>query len=148
MTSKSFKATIEVSKPPHIVFRCITEDVGKWWGGNDFKGNSTDLHNEFIINHPGAHYSKQKLIEVVPDKRIVWLVTESKLSWLKSQDEWTNTKLIFDIISKEDNTILHFMHEGLTPDKESYAKCSEGWGMVIHEWLFDFITKGKPHFKL
>jgi Holliday junction resolvase-like predicted endonuclease len=148
MTDKSFKVIIEVSKLPHNVFRCITEDVDKWWGGKDFKGNSLNLHDEFIINHPGAHYSKQKLAEVVPDKKIVWLVKESKLYWLKNQDEWTNTRMIFDIISKDDNTILHFSHEGLTPDKESYVRCSEGWNMVIKDWLFDFITNGKPHFKL
>ncbi|HVU55320.1 MAG TPA: hypothetical protein VHD83_09705 [Puia sp.] len=42
--------------------------------------------------------------------------------------------------------VLHFMHEGLTPEKESYARCSEGWNMVIKDYLFNFIAAGKPHF--
>ena len=33
MTDKSFTATIEVDKSPEDVFRCITNDVAKWWGG-------------------------------------------------------------------------------------------------------------------
>jgi hypothetical protein len=47
----------------------ITNDVSKWWGGKDLEGESIKLNDEFIINHPGAHYSKQKLVEVVAGKK-------------------------------------------------------------------------------
>lgn len=145
--NRSYNATIEVNKPAGEVFRSITQNVSKWWGGTDYSGNSTKLNDEFIINHPGAHYSKQKLIEVIPDKKIVWLVEESKLSWLKAQHEWTNTRMIFEIRPTGGSSTLHFTHQGLTPQKESYATCSEGWDLVIKEWLFDFIVNGNPHFK-
>ncbi|PWT74647.1 MAG: hypothetical protein C5B59_10610 [Bacteroidetes bacterium] len=144
---ESFSATIEVTKSPEEVFNCLT-DTAKWWGGNDFAGSSTKLNDEFIINHPGAHYSKQKLVEVIANKKMVWLVTESKLSWIKVQDEWTNTRMIFDLIVNENRTVLHFTHEGLTSEKECYSLCSEGWNMVIKDWLFKFITEGRPHFQL
>jgi len=144
---KSFTATIEVAKSPQEVFNCITNDVAKWWGGKDLEGRSKKLNDEFIINHPGAHYSKQKLVEVVPGKKIVWLVTESTLNWLKNnQHEWTNTKMIFEICTKDDKTILHFTHEGLVPEKECYSMCEQGWSMVIKDYLFNFITSGKAHF--
>lgn len=144
---ESFKAVIEVAKPPHEVFRCITSEVARWWGGKDLSGSTTKLHDEFIIDHPGTHYSKQKIVELIPDRRVVWLVTESSLSWLKRRDEWTDTKMIFELTGSADESILHFTHEGLTPDKECYARCSqEGWGIVIKDWLFDFITSGRPHF--
>jgi hypothetical protein len=142
----SFTATIEVKSTPANVFHCITAGVSKWWGGKDLTGSSTKLNDEFIINHPGTHYSKQKVAEVIPDKKIVWLITESSLPWLKDPGEWTNTKMIFVIIGKGDTTVLHFTHEGLTPDKECYARVSEGWSTVIKEWLRDFINEGKPHF--
>lgn len=135
LTGKNYTAVIEVATSPHDVFQRITADVAKWWGGNDLEGNSTKLNDEFIINHPGAHYSRQKLVEVIPDKKIVWLVTESKLNWLKDQAEWTNTKMIFTIISKGDHTVLYFTHEGLSPEKESYARCSEGWSTIIRDYL-------------
>ena len=148
MENKSFTATIEVAQSPREVFKCITNDLVKWWGGKDLTGNTTKLNDEFVIDHPGTHYSKQKLIEVVPDKKVVMLITESKLSWLKNQTEWTNTKLIFDIVTNGDKTILHFTHEGLTPDKECYVTCSEkGWSLVIKEWLYNYIVYGKPHFQ-
>jgi len=146
---KSFTATIEVSKSPQSVFKSITKDVAKWWGGKDFKGDSAKLNDEFIINHPGAHYSKQKLVEVIPDKKVVWLVTDSTLNWLKQdQHEWANTKMIFEITTKGDKTVLHFTHEGLLPEKECYHKCEQGWSMVIKDWLFNYITNDKPHFNL
>jgi len=147
MENKNFTATIEVAKSPQSVFKSITNDVAKWWGGKDLQGNSTKLNDEFIINHPGTHYSKQKLVEVIPDKKIVWLVTEGILHWLQNdKHEWTNTKMIFEITTKGDKTVLHFTHEGLVPEKECYAKCEQGWTMVIKDYLFNFITEGKPHF--
>ena len=146
MEHKHFKATIEVAKSPQHVFNCLRE-VPKWWS-KDFEGNSAKLNDEFIIHHPGQHYSKQKLVEMIPGKRVVWLVTDSILDWLeKDKHEWTNTKMVFDISTKEeessDRTILHFVHEGLVPEKECYARCEQGWSMVIRERLFNFITTGK-----
>ena len=144
---KDFTATINLKKSDRDVFKAITDDVAKWWGGNDFKGNSTALNDEFIICHPGAHYSKQKLVEIIPDKKIAWLVTESTLNWIeKDKHEWTNTKMIFEIISKKDMTILHFTHEGLVPEKGCYSLCHEGWNTVIKDYLFNFINEGKVHF--
>jgi len=145
--NKNFTATIEVSKSPEIIFKSITNDVAKWWGGEDLKGNSTKLHDEFIINHPNAHYSKQELVEVIPNKKIVWLVTESTLDWLKKdKQEWEGTKMIFEIVQNRDKTILHFTHEGLVPWKECYSLCHEGWKTVIKDYLFNYINEGKAHF--
>src|SRR5215813_5865587 len=142
MKSKSCTVEIEVPNSPQDVFKHIME-VAKWWG-KDYEGNSARLNDEFVIHHPGRHYSKQKLIEVVPNKKIVWLVTESKLDWLeKDKNEWTNTKMIFLIMSEGDKTVVHFTHEGLVPEKECYAMCEQGWNMVIKERLFNFITAGK-----
>jgi hypothetical protein len=98
MNSKSYTATIEVAKSAQDVFTAIKK-VTKWWNKEDFEGNSSTLNDEFVINHPMLHYSKQKLIEVVPNEKIVWLVTESTLYWLeKDKHEWTDIKMTFEII--------------------------------------------------
>ncbi|HEY1869599.1 MAG TPA: SRPBCC domain-containing protein [Chitinophagaceae bacterium] len=147
MKNESYTATIELTKSPKDDFEAITSHVSKWWGGRDFKGSSVKLHDEFIVHHPNAHYSKQKLVEVIPEKKLVWLVTEGTMYWLKKdQHEWANTKMIFELKAKDNGTVLHFTHEGLTPDLECYALCSEGWKTVITEWLFNFIEKGEAHF--
>src|SRR5665213_1240401 len=143
MENKNYTATIEVAQSAKEVFNAIN-DVTKWWS-KDFEGNSTKLNDEFIINHLNQHYSKQKLIEVVPNKKIVWLVTESKLDWIKNnKEEWANTKMIFEIRKKRDKTVLHFTHEGLVPGQECYAMCEKGWNIVIKDWLLHLITVGTP----
>ena len=144
MGKKDFQTTIELEKPSRDVFKAITDDLVKWWGGEDLTGSTTKLNDEFVIHHPGAHYSKQKLVEIIPDKKVVWLITESELSWLeKDKHEWTNTKLIFEITVEGDKTLLHFTHEGLVPEKECYERCAhEGWVVVINERLFNFINTG------
>jgi len=143
MKNKNYAATLEVAQSPKEVFHAIN-DVTRWWS-RDFEGNSTKLNDEFIINHPDQHYSNQKLIEVIPDKKVVWLVTESKLDWIKNnKEEWTNTKMIFEISTKGDKTILHFTHEGLVPKQECYAMCKRGWDIVIKDWLLHLIKNGTP----
>ncbi len=143
MTNKSYTATIEVAQSAKEVFNAIS-DVTSWWS-KDFEGKSKKLNDEFIINHPNQHYSKQKMVEVVPDKKVVWLITESKLDWIKNnKQEWTNTKLIFEIIAKGNKTVLHFTHEGLVPEKECYSMVTKGWDIIIKDWLFHYITVGQP----
>lgn len=142
MKQQPYTAIIEVGKSPQDVFNRINE-VSKWWS-RDFEGSSARPNDEFIICHPNRHYSKQKLVEVIPDKKVVWLVTESKLNWLeKDKHEWTNTKMVFDITTRDDKTLIHFTHEGLIPEKECYTRCEEGWNMVIKDRLYNFITYDK-----
>jgi len=137
----SIKATINVAKAPQEALDCITQ-VSRWWS-KDFEGSSSNLNDEFIIHHPDQHYSKQKLIEVVPGKRVVWLVTDSTLYWLQGdKHEWTNTKIVFEIFTRGDKTIVDFTHDGLTSAKECYAICETGWHIIITKWLLHFITYG------
>jgi hypothetical protein len=138
---ESLTVTIEVTKSPQEVFGCITI-ITSWWS-KDFEGNSKNPGDEFIIHHPNQHYSKQKLVEVIPSEKMVWLVTESTLYWLQhNKQEWTNTKMIFEITNADDKTILKFTHEGLIPEKECYNPCEKGWNMIIKNWLLHFITYG------
>jgi hypothetical protein len=139
---ESFTTTIEVTKPPQDVFNCIKE-VSKWYS-KDFEGSSSQLNDEFVIHHAGRHYSKQKLVEVTSNEKIVWLVTEGTLHWLQNnKHEWTNTKMIFEIRTKGHKTVLHFTHEGLVPEKECYDMCSQGWSTVIKDRLYSYIATGK-----
>ena len=146
MKNKNFTATLIVDQTPEEVFN-VVRNVRGWWSGyysEEIKGDTEELNDEFSFRAGGgAHYSRQKLIEVIPNKKIVWLVTDSKLDFLEKKDEWTGTKVSFDISAKGNKTELAFTHEGLTPEIECYNSCAPAWSQYLQNKLLPLITKGK-----
>lgn len=107
----------------------------KWWIGlysEKISGASEKIGDKFTFTAgDGAHYSKQELIELIPGRKIVWLVTESKLTFLNKENEWNNTMICFDISREEKFTRITFTHIGLVPEVECYNGCSGAWGMYL-----------------
>ena len=95
MTKPNYKAAnytveIELLKSPNDVFNNLII-LKKWWP-EDFEGEDIKLDSEFIFATGDSHYSKNKVIEFVPNKKLVWLATES----IRKTDnyDWTGTKMI------------------------------------------------------
>lgn len=142
MSAKDFKLTLTVNKTPEEVFTAIN-NIRAWWS-EDFKGKSEKLNDVFEVTFFGdVHYSKHKLVEVIPNKKIVWEVLDSKLNFLKNKSEWTGTKNIFEISQDKNKTKIQFTHEGLVPTIECYDDCYNGWNYYLKESLVPFINTGK-----
>lgn len=143
MAATDFTQTLITDKTPHEVFQA-TINVRSWWSGlysEEYSGETEKLHDEFSFRAgSGAHYSKQKLVEVIPDRRVVWLITESELTFLEKTDEWVGTKVIFEISEKDGKTQLVFTHEGLTPEIECYDSCAPAWSTYLQEKLLPLIS--------
>ena len=146
MKTQDLTITMQVDQTPEEVFNAV-RNVRGWWSGyysEEIKGDTEELNDEFSFRAGGgAHYSRQKLIEVIPGKKVVWLVTDSKLDFLEKKDEWTGTKVIFDISQKNNKTQLVFTHEGLIPEIECYNSCAPAWSQYLQNKLLPLITKGK-----
>jgi hypothetical protein len=126
---------------PEEVFKAVN-NVRGWWS-DSIEGSTEQLNDEFTYRYKDMHYSKQKLVELVPNKKVVWLVSDSHLSFIKKGDEWDGTKVHFDISKQGDKTELRFTHEGLNPKVECFSACSNGWNHYLHNSLQHLITTGK-----
>ncbi len=130
MKKENFVYRFSSSQTPEAVFSLLS-DVKQWWSGlygETIQGESSQLHDEFSFEAGGGmHYSAQELVERIPGKKIIWLVTDSKLSFLSDTGEWTQTKFGFEISKEGDTTQVTFTHDGLTPQIECYDQCSAGW---------------------
>lgn len=134
MTNKNFQFSFTTTQKISEVFNLLLDNK-KWWSGlynETIKGKSKKLNDEFSFSAGGgAHFSNQKLVELLPNKKIVWLVTESNLSFLKNTNEWAGTKICFEIEQEEDKTKITFTHIGLLPQIECYGGCSSAWTQYL-----------------
>jgi hypothetical protein len=141
MTNQNFTTIILVEQSPKDVFDAIS-NVSSWWQG-EIKGNSHKLNDEFDYRMLDIHFSRQKVVELIPNQKVVWLVTDNKLNSFNDKKEWNGTKIIFEISKANNKTQLQFTHSGLVPKFECYGDCSNAWGMLVQQSLFSLITTGK-----
>jgi len=131
MNDNSFTTTLTVDQSPEAVFATINDPRG-WWAGT-FEGKTHVLGAEFSYRYEALHFSKQRVTELVPGRKVVWTVTDSALQFAKPKDEWTGTKVVFDITRTGEQTEIRFQHVGLLPDFACYGPCSRGWTHVLRE---------------
>lgn len=134
MKNENFTYRFTTPKAPQDVFDLLL-DIPQWWSGvyeETIAGSSRQVGDEFTFRAGGgAHYTKQKLEELVPGKKVVWLVTESDLSFLDTPGEWAGTRITFELEPSGNSTQVTFTHEGLTPERECYGACSTGWNQYL-----------------
>jgi len=143
MKTQNYTTSFAVNESPEEVFAAIN-NVREWWTGNPgLEGSTDELGDEFTYRYEPHHYSKQKIAEFIPSKKIVWLVLDSQLNFVKDKHEWTGTKITFEIAGKGDKTEVRFTHVGLVPEYECFDVCSNAWGSYINGSLRSLITTGK-----
>ena len=141
MEQQDFTTSILVDQTPMEAFDAIN-NVRAWWPG-EIEGNTKNLNDEFIYKYKTFHYSKQKLTEVIPGKKVVWLVTDSSLNFVDQKTEWTGTKIIFEISEKDNKTQIKFTHQGLIPEFQCFKSCSNAWTEIIRNGLQNLVKTGK-----
>ena len=98
MKKQDYTAGITVNATADKVFECIN-DVAAWWT-DDLSGGSHKVNDEFTVRFGDVHVSTQKVTELVPATKIVWLVTDSRLNFIEHKQEWNNTSIQFEIMGK------------------------------------------------
>jgi hypothetical protein len=157
MTTSDFTTSILADQTPSAAFKAIN-NVRGWWS-EEIEGSTDKLNDVFNYHFEDIHRCQIKLIEVIADKKIVWLVMDNYFKpgifddashhlrsndrLTKDQSEWTGTKISFEIAEKDNKTQICFTHLGLVPEYECFNVCSNGWNYYIRQSLLDLITTGK-----
>jgi hypothetical protein len=138
---QSYTVTISVEQTPEQVFDAIN-NVRGWWS-EEIEGRTDRLGDEWTHHYQDVHRCKIKITELVPGKKVVWLVLDNYFNFTKDKTEWKGTEIIFEISKKGKKTEVRFTHEGLVPDYECFDVCSDAWGGYIKGSLKSLIAAGK-----
>lgn len=140
MKDQNYTTTIAVDQTPEEVFAAIN-NVRGWWS-ESIEGDTDKLGAEFHYHFKDIHRSRMKIIEFIPDKKVVWHVLDNYFNFTQDKSEWKDTKISFEISKKGDKTEIRFTHIGLVPLYECYDVCSNGWTTYISGSLRNLITTG------
>lgn len=136
MNNNNFQYSFTTAKKGEEVYDHLIEPRN-WWVGffsETIQGKSKEVNDEFsFMAGDGVHYSKLRLVECTPGKKIEWLVTESNLSFVKNTNEWVGTRVCFDIAASGSGAEVTFTHKGLAPQIECYDRCSAAWTQYLHQ---------------
>jgi hypothetical protein len=81
------------------------------------------------------------VVESSPE-RVEWEVADARIAYVAEQDEWTGTRIVFELEPVTDGTRLTFVHRGLVPELECYDSCSQAWAGLVHGSLRRLVTEG------
>ncbi len=141
MNNQDFTTTIVVEQSPAEVFQAINNPRA-WW--SDTIQDTTDqLHAEWNYHFGDNHRSKMKVVELIPNKKVVWLVEENYFKNAKDQSEWVGNKIAFEISQQGNQTQLTFTQIGLVPSYDCYKSCEWAWTGFVQKSLLGLITTGK-----
>jgi hypothetical protein len=136
---QDFSYNLIVNASPKEVMEKISL-VNSWWAKN-FKGKAKKLHDEFSV-YFGDTYVHFKISELIPEKKVIWLVTDCNLDWIDDKKEWKNNEVIWNLTQKNGMTSIDFVHKGMTPESECYESCKPGWTHHIKDSLIKLIEEG------
>jgi hypothetical protein len=140
MKNNNFHRTITVHASPEEAMDKISH-VNLWWAKN-FKGKAGRPGDSFTVRF-GETFVDFKVSELVPNKKVVWKVTDCNLHWINDKKEWNGTDVVFDISKKGNETQIDFTHVGLVPGVECYKDCEVGWNGHVTNSLVKLINEGK-----
>lgn len=136
----SFMTRLRVNQSPRVAFEAICNPRG-WWSG-EITGSSHRAGDIFTYRYKDLHFSRQRVEELVPGRRVVWKVLESNLRFIANRTEWTGTSITFDITGSRAGSEIVFTHMGLRPAVECFESCTSAWTALIQKSLKEFIEAG------
>ena len=140
MENQDFTTTFLVDKSASQAYNAIINPRA-WWS-EEIVGTTDEVNGEWSYHYQDLHRCEMKVIELIPDKKVVWLVTDNYFNFTKDKSEWIGTKVVFDISKEGSQTQVRFTHQGLVPEYECYEICNNAWSGYLTNSLLPLIETG------
>ncbi len=141
LENSSYKRSLPLSASDEKIFESII-NIPLWWT-EMFEGTADRQGRKFTVRFGSSVFKTMVVEELIPNKKIVWNVVDSVIDIpeLNNKTEWIGTKIIWEISTHQDKTVLELRHIGLTPKIECYTICENGWNGFT-ESLTELIHTG------
>jgi uncharacterized protein YndB with AHSA1/START domain len=125
---------VGVKAPAPETYKALTvrEPLSGWWTTDTQGAFNVGGVVEFRFGTRGR--IDMKVIELDPDKRVVWQVVDGPAAWIGS-------RVSFELRPEGGNTIVLFKHEGWKEPSEMMHHCSTKWAMFLMS-LKSFVETG------
>ncbi len=140
---KDYKCTVNARVSAEEAYRKVAR-VSDWWNQQS-TGKAQEAGDTFRVNF-GETWVNFEVVEAIPNKRLVWRVTDCNLHTFKDRTEWNGTSVTWDLTTANDTTTVTMAHVGLTPEVECFKACEAGWNFHVGESLLKLLTddRGLP----
>jgi len=136
--SQDYKCTVNAKVSAEEAYRKVAS-VSAWWNQRS-TGKAQKVGDTFRVDF-GETWVNFEIVEAVPNKRVVWHVTDCNLHSFKDRKEWKDTRVVWDLTAADDTTTITMTHAGLTPEVECFNACQAGWNFHVGESLLKLLTE-------
>ncbi|MFD0749961.1 SRPBCC domain-containing protein [Mucilaginibacter calamicampi] len=140
MKEQDFTTSFKVDQTPQQVYDAIIHPQ-LWWS-EEITGSADNVNDVFDYHFEDVHFCKVKIEELTPGKKVVWRILENNFNFTRDKTEWVNTKVVFDVNTKGNQTEMTLTHYGLVPEYECYDACYQGWTFYMQTSLKNLISTG------
>lgn len=120
------------------VYDAITslKGLSSWWTKTTGKtGPGEKLNFHFGVPDTDEHIIEMTIIELIPDKKVVWRCTAK-------EGEWKDTIISYDLIEKNEQVFINFAHSNWAEQSDLCSHCNTKWAVFLLS-LKDYLETGK-----
>jgi len=117
------KHFLTIAATSGTVYKALTEKTGiqGWWTHDTTIHPETGTLAEFNF---GEYHNEMKIVDLQSERRVEWVC-------LEGDPEWINTRFIFELESKGDQTVLRFTHTGWREMTDFFGSCNFNWAYYL-----------------
>ncbi|MEE9431964.1 MAG: SRPBCC domain-containing protein [Melioribacteraceae bacterium] len=134
----SIKHYLIIRTPVEIVYKALTqqEALAGWWTPETFTKSKVGSIIDFIFGKNS--HDQMKILVLAKNKKVEW-------ECVQGDPEWVGTRICFDLVGKNNSTVLRFTHSKWKKETDFLATCNYHWGYFLRSLkLFCETGKGTP----